>query len=150
MLATAKLLELNLRVIAALSNLLALLRQQLFVHRDLPSPLVPPRGGHVGSISPCSLLPAGGTTRLARWEHLIDRPWEFTPDSIGGFSWSQLALVSLLSLFMEMLIRWIAAEVDGHAFGLSALALFLPGRGVHAPGGPDCEQDGPALWHNGW
>ena len=51
--------------------------------------------------------------RLTSWEGRIAHAWEFTPESIGGFSWSQLALASLLSLFMEMLlIRWVAAEVS--------------------------------------
>ena len=70
----------------------------------------------------------GEPTRLARWEHLIARAWDFTPDSIGGFSWSQLALVSLLSLFMEMLmIRWVAAEVSAFAYfkNVVLIAYFL-------------------------
>ncbi len=70
----------------------------------------------------------GEPTRLARWEHLIARHWEFTPEVIGGFSWSQLALVSLLSLFMEMLmIRWVAAEVSAFAYfkNVVLIACFL-------------------------
>src|SRR6266849_9015281 len=59
----------------------------------------------------------GAPTRLTRWEQRIASAWEFTPGSIGGFSWSQLALASLLSLFLEMLmIRWVAAEVSAFAY----------------------------------
>ena len=55
--------------------------------------------------------------RLTSWESRAAHAWEFTPESIGGFSWSQLALASLLSLFMEMLlIRWVAAEVSAFAY----------------------------------
>ena len=70
----------------------------------------------------------GEPTRLARWEHLVTPAWEFTPDRIGGFSWSQLALASLLSLFMEMLmIRWVAAEVSAFAYfkNVVLIACFL-------------------------
>ena len=56
-------------------------------------------------------------SRLKDWERRLARAWEFTPENIGGFSWSQLALASLLSLFLEMLmIRWVAAEVSAFAY----------------------------------
>src|SRR5215472_6881649 len=45
-----------------------------------------------------------GTDR-AKWQE----KWEFSPATEGGFSWRNLALWSLLSLFMELLmIRWIS------------------------------------------
>jgi spermidine synthase len=67
-------------------------------------------------------------TQLARWTHRLAAAWEFTPASIGGFSWFQLALVSLLSLFLEMLlIRWIAAEVSAFAYfkNVALIGCFL-------------------------
>ncbi|MBV9342182.1 MAG: hypothetical protein JO159_15020, partial [Acidobacteria bacterium] len=43
--------------------------------------------------------------------------WEFNALSLGGFTWSKLALWSLLSLFMEMLmIRWISSEIRIFAY----------------------------------
>jgi SAM-dependent methyltransferase len=56
-------------------------------------------------------------TRLTSWEIRMARPWEFTSESLGGFSWFRLGLASLLSLFLEMLmIRWVAAEVSAFAY----------------------------------
>ena len=55
-------------------------------------------------------------------------PGSSRPRCIGGFSWSQLALASLLSLFMEMLmIRWVAAEVSAFAYfkNVVLIACFL-------------------------
>ena len=38
--------------------------------------------------------------------------WEFSPSSLGGFSYWKLALVSMLGLFLELLtIRWISSEI---------------------------------------
>src|SRR5437762_6612218 len=84
-------------------------------------------------------------TRLTRWENRIARAWEFTPASIGGFSWFQLAAASLLSLFMEMLmIRWVAAEVSAFAYFKNVvligcflgfgLGCYLSGRTVNLLG----------------
>ena len=45
------------------------------------------------------------------------RRWEFTPSDIGGFSWVQLSLASVLSLFLEVLmIRWVTSEVPVFAY----------------------------------
>ena len=54
--------------------------------------------------------------------------WEFTPDDLGGFSWRSLALWSLLSLFMELLmIRWISSEIRVFAYfkNFVLIACFL-------------------------
>ena len=43
--------------------------------------------------------------------------WAFTPDSLGGFSYRSLILISLLGLFLELLmIRWISCEVRIFAY----------------------------------
>ncbi len=43
--------------------------------------------------------------------------WEFSPHSLGGFSWRQLSLWSLLTLFLELLmIRWISSEIRVFAY----------------------------------
>jgi hypothetical protein len=43
--------------------------------------------------------------------------FEFTLDSLGGFSYFQLALVSVVGLFLELLmIRWISSEVRVFAY----------------------------------
>ena len=45
------------------------------------------------------------------------RRWQFTPSDIGSFSWVQLTLASVLSLFLEMLmIRWVTSEVAVFAY----------------------------------
>ena len=37
--------------------------------------------------------------------------FEFSPQTIGGFSYGHLALVSVLGLFLELLmIRWISSK----------------------------------------
>src|ERR1700746_3063335 len=42
---------------------------------------------------------------------------EFDPEELGGFRYSSLALISLLSLFVEMLmIRWISSEIRVFAY----------------------------------
>lgn len=54
--------------------------------------------------------------------------FSFSPDSLGGFSWSGLALVSLLGLFLEVLmIRWVSAEVQIFAYfkNFILIACFL-------------------------
>src|SRR5260370_354193 len=51
--------------------------------------------------------------RISRWQEI----WEFSPATLGGFSWKNLALWSFLSLFMELLmIRWISSEVRIFAY----------------------------------
>jgi spermidine synthase len=46
------------------------------------------------------------------------RAWlEFSPSEIGGFSYRQLALVSVAGLFLELLlIRWVSAEIQVFAY----------------------------------
>lgn len=54
--------------------------------------------------------------------------WDFTLPQLGGFGWLQLGLVSLFSLFLEMLmIRWISAEVPVFAYfkNFVLIACFL-------------------------
>src|SRR5436190_22727969 len=47
----------------------------------------------------------------------FQRLWEFSAVTFGGFSWKGLALWSLLSLFMELLmIRWISSEIRIFAY----------------------------------
>src|SRR5262249_2562505 len=65
-----------------------------------------------------------GEARTRRWETM----WEFTPDKLGGFSWRDLALSSLFSLYMELLmIRWISSEVRIFAYfkNFVLIACFL-------------------------
>src|SRR5436305_1819961 len=65
---------------------------------------------------------SGDTGVLARW----NEKWEFSAQALGGFSWWQLALWSLLSLFFELLmIRWISSEIRIFALSLHFLAHFL-------------------------
>src|SRR5579864_740901 len=61
---------------------------------------------------------------LSRWQMM----WEFSPDTLGGFTWRNLALWSLLSLFMELLmIRWISSEIRIFAYfkNFVLIACFL-------------------------
>lgn len=54
--------------------------------------------------------------------------WEVTPESLGGFSYSRLALVSVLGLFLELLmIRWISSEIRMFAYfkNFVLIACFL-------------------------
>ncbi len=54
--------------------------------------------------------------------------WEFSPQGLGGFSWRQLALWSLLALFFELLmIRWISSEIRVFAYfkNFVLIACFL-------------------------
>ncbi len=56
------------------------------------------------------------------------RSWEFPADSLGGFSYWRLALVSLLALFLELLmIRWISSEIRVFAYfkNFVLIACFL-------------------------
>src|SRR5216110_1115964 len=66
----------------------------------------------------------GDTGALARW----NEKWEFSAQALGGFSWWQLALWSLLSLFFELLmIRWISSEIRIFAYfkNFVLIACFL-------------------------
>jgi spermidine synthase len=54
--------------------------------------------------------------------------WQFSPQSIGGFSYRQLALISVAGLFLELLmIRWISSEIRVFAFfkNFVLVACFL-------------------------
>jgi len=56
------------------------------------------------------------------------RALEISPEELGGFSHRSLALISLLSLFLEMLmIRWISSEIRVFAYlkNLLLVACFL-------------------------
>jgi hypothetical protein len=56
------------------------------------------------------------------------RPLGISPEELGGFAYSSLALVSLLSLFLEMLmIRWISSEIRVFAYfkNLVLVACFM-------------------------
>src|SRR5213593_376932 len=67
---------------------------------------------------------SGDTGVLARW----NEKWEFSARALGGFSWWQLALWSLLSLFFELLmIRWISSEIRIFAYfkNFVLVACFL-------------------------
>jgi spermidine synthase len=60
----------------------------------------------------------------SRWSAVL----EFTPESIGGFSYRQLALVSAFGLFLEvLLIRWVSSEVRIFAYfkNLVLIASYL-------------------------
>jgi SAM-dependent methyltransferase len=66
---------------------------------------------------------AGGRagSRLAEW-------WDFSVADLEGFSYTKLALVSTLGLFLEMLlIRWISSEVHIFAYfkNFVLIACFL-------------------------
>ena len=52
-------------------------------------------------------------TTVSNWQ----KRFEFSPADLGSFSWQSLALWSLLSLFMELLmIRWISSEIRIFAY----------------------------------
>ena len=58
-----------------------------------------------------------GLLRTERKLSRLQAALDFTPATLGGFSWMNLALWSLLSLFMELLmIRWISSEVRIFAY----------------------------------
>ncbi len=70
--------------------------------------------------------------RLYQGRSVLEVGWaadlEVDPEELGGFRYSWLALVSLLSLFLEMLmIRWISSEIRVFAYfkNLVLVACFL-------------------------
>jgi spermidine synthase len=66
-----------------------------------------------------------------KWRRLTAR-WDLSPQSLGGFTYSKLALVSALTLFLELLmIRWVSSEVRIFAYfkNFVLVACFL-GFGV--------------------
>jgi spermidine synthase len=65
-----------------------------------------------------------GSPRESTWRSTL----EISPLTLGGFSWWSLALVSLLSLFLELLmIRWISSEIQIFAYfkNFVLIACFL-------------------------
>src|SRR5713101_7633330 len=65
-----------------------------------------------------------GSSGVSGWQDLL----EFSPLTLGGFSWWGLALWSLLSLFLELLmIRWISSEILIFAYfkNFVLIACFL-------------------------
>src|ERR1700739_1951515 len=60
--------------------------------------------------------PQPGETPLQKRISWLDR-WTFSPQTLGGFSYRQLILVSLTALFLELLmIRWISSEITIFAY----------------------------------
>jgi SAM-dependent methyltransferase len=54
--------------------------------------------------------------------------WDFSPEMLGGFSYRGLILISVLSLFLELLIiRWISSEIAIFAYfkNFVLIACFL-------------------------
>lgn len=54
--------------------------------------------------------------------------WEVSPESLGGFSYRQLALASVLGLFLELMtIRWVSSEIRMFAYfkNFVLIACFL-------------------------
>jgi spermidine synthase len=54
--------------------------------------------------------------------------WQLSGESLGGFSYGQLALISVLSLFLELLlIRWVSSEIRLFAYfkNFVLMACFL-------------------------
>lgn len=69
-----------------------------------------------------------GFPRSERRRDLIEKWTSFDISQLGGFSWHSLALISLTSLFLELLlIRWIASEIRIFAYfkSLVLVACFL-------------------------
>src|SRR5262245_58743319 len=75
----------------------------------IPDQLVGPRAFF---FTFCGVVVAGilanaylvGLVRPNRSRAERQRRWEFVPQDLGGFSWPRLALWSVLSLFMELLM----------------------------------------------
>ncbi len=66
--------------------------------------------------------------RLAFRERLVTSLGEAEPGALGGFGYLRLALVSLVSLYLELLlIRWVSSEIRVFAFfkSLVLIACFL-------------------------
>jgi spermidine synthase len=65
-----------------------------------------------------------GSSGTSDWKDML----EFSPLTLGGFFWRNLALWSLLSLFLELLmIRWISSEISIFAYfkNFVLIACFL-------------------------
>lgn len=71
--------------------------------------------------------PQPGETPLQKRISWLDR-WTFSPQTLGGFSYRQLILVSVAALFLELLmIRWISSEITIFAYfkNFVLIACFL-------------------------
>ena len=69
-----------------------------------------------------------GFPKSRKWNSFIDEWASLDIERLGGFSWKSLALISLTSLFLELLlIRWIASEIRIFAYfkSLTLVACFL-------------------------
>jgi len=81
-------------------------------------------------------------SEVSRWPYLQRwvAPFEFSPESLGGFSYSRLVLISLLGLFLELLmIRWISSEIPIFAYfkNFVLIACYLSfGLGCYLSRGP--------------
>ena len=65
---------------------------------------------------------------IARLGRQFMQRWEFAPEDLGGFGYGRLFLISVLSLFLELLvIRWISSEIRIFAYfkNLVLTACFL-------------------------
>src|SRR5579862_3856895 len=72
----------------------------------------------------CLIRVVSSRQSVSRWRE----KWEFSAEMLGGFSWKSVALWSLLSLFMELLmIRWISSEIRIFAYfkNFVLIACFL-------------------------
>ena len=79
-------------------------------------------------IAVLALLIVQGVFKCLRTEHASPLWLEIRAEDLGGFSYRQLALGSLLSLFLEMLmIRWVTSEVSVFAYfkNFVLVACFL-------------------------
>lgn len=75
-----------------------------------------------------ALYHEGSARRFSRWIRSVAEPWDFTLAELGGFGWVRLALASMLSLFLEMLmIRWVSSEIPVFAYfkNVVLIASFL-------------------------
>ena len=66
--------------------------------------------------------------RSKRRDAILEKWFSIDIESLGGFSWKSLALISLTSLFLELLlIRWVASEIRIFAYfkSLVLVACFL-------------------------
>ena len=78
-------------------------------------------------ISALSIFVVYRVFRRPKSASLLGR-FELVPEDLGGFSYRQLILVSLLSLFLEMLmIRWVSSEIRIFAYfkNFVLVACFL-------------------------
>jgi SAM-dependent methyltransferase len=58
----------------------------------------------------------GEATKWSRFQRWVGQ-FEFSPEALGGFSYTRLAIVSLFGLFLELLmIRWVSSEIAIFAY----------------------------------